>query len=157
MSTFISRNRIILLYGASLAAVLLLMKWLEWHFLIINHSFEIFIGAIALVFTLLGIWLAMKLSSPRKETVIVEKEIHVPAPRSVSVPDEKAMLKYGISRREWEVLALISEGLSNQEIAARLYVSLNTVKTHTSNLYLKLDARRRTQALEIAKKAGLLP
>ena len=156
VSNFISRNKIVLIYGLGLASILLLMKWLEWRFLIIDHSFEVFTGAIALLFTLLGVWLTLKLARPKKETLIVEKEVFRERPINGQVPDEGALQRFGISRREWEVLALIAEGLSNREIADRLYVSLNTVKTHTSNLYLKLDARRRTQALEIAKKAGLL-
>lgn len=163
MGKFFYQNRLIILYGAALAGILLLLKWLEFRFVIMDHSFEMYIGAIALIFTGLGIWLALKLakSKVRVETIIVEREVFVTKPaqdRSAEnfVPDETALVKMGISKREWEVLVLMSEGLSNQEIADRLFVSLNTVKTHSSNLFEKLDVKRRTQAVEKGKRLGLL-
>ena len=151
-----SKNKLVILYGASLAGILLLLKWLEFRFVIIDHSFEVYIGAIALIFTSLGIWLAIKLSRPKIKTIIVEKEVYPTKPSEGFIPDEKKLLKTGISKREWDVLQLMSEGLSNQEIAARLFVSLNTIKTHSSNLFEKLDVKRRTQAIEKAKRMGLL-
>lgn len=156
MANFLSKNKLVIIYGASLAGILLLLKWLEFRFVLINHSIEVYIGAIALVFTILGIWLAKKLTKPKTETIIVEKEIFITKPPAGSMPDEQVLLKAGISKREWEVLALISEGLSNQEIADRLFVSLNTIKTHSSNLFEKLDVKRRTQAIEKGKRLGLL-
>jgi two-component system, NarL family, response regulator LiaR len=156
MANLLSKNKLIIIYGASLAAILLLLKWLEFRFLIIDHSFEVYIGAIALIFTILGTWLARKLSKPKTETIIIEKEVFIPQPATGSMPEEKTLLKFGISKREWEVLALISEGLSNQEIADRLFVSLNTIKTHSSNLFEKLEVKRRTQAIEKGKRLGLL-
>lgn len=146
----------IILYGASLAVIVFLLKWLEFRFLIIDHAFEAYIGAIALVFTGLGIWLAIKLSKPKTHTVIVEKEVFITKPETGFVPDEKILQKTGISKREWEVLNLMSEGLSNQEIADRLFVSLNTVKTHSSRLFEKLDVKRRTAAIEKAKRLGIV-
>ncbi len=151
-----SKNKLVILYGASLAGILLLLKWLEFRFVIIDHAFEIYIGAIALIFTCLGIWLAVKLTKPKTNTVIVEKEVYITKPAAGIMPDEKTLLKFGISKREWEVLALMSEGLSNQEIAERLFVSLNTIKTHSSNLFEKLDVKRRTQAIEKGKRLGIL-
>jgi ATP/maltotriose-dependent transcriptional regulator MalT len=65
--------------------------------------------------------------------------------------------RLGLTPRELEILGLIAEGLSTREIAERLYVSENTVKTHASRLFAKLGARRRTQAVQLAKEAGLLP
>lgn len=156
MVRFFIKNRLVILYGAALAGLLFLLKWLEFRFLIINHSFEVYIGAIALIFTSLGIWLAVKLTKPKIETVVVEKEVFVSPPKQAGPPDEKKLQQFGISKREWEVLLLMSEGLSNQEIAGRLFVSLNTIKTHSSNLFEKLDVRRRTQAIEKGKRLGLL-
>jgi NarL family two-component system response regulator LiaR len=156
MANIFFRNKLVILYGAALAGILFVLKWLELRFVIMDHSFEVYIGAIALIFTGLGIWVAIRLIKPRTETIVIEKEVFLPRPAEGVVPDEKALLKFGISRREWEVLALMSEGLSNQEIADRLFVSLNTIKTHSSRLFEKLDARRRTQAIEKAKKYGLL-
>lgn len=132
------------------------MKWLEYKFVIIDHALEIYIGAIALIFTALGIWLTLKLNKPKLQTVVVEKEVYLQKPDTDFVPDENQLNKMGISKREWEVLSLMSQGLSNQEIANQLYLSLNTVKTHGSNLFLKLDVKRRTQAIEKGKRMGLI-
>lgn len=152
-----SKNKLVILYGASLAGILLVLKWLEFRFLIMDHAFEVYISAIALIFTSLGIWLAIKLTRPKIKTIIVEKEVYLAKTPEGFVPDEKKLLKVGISKREWEVLQLISEGLSNQEIATHLFLSLNTIKTHSSNLFEKLDVKRRIQAIEKAKSLGLLP
>ncbi|OYU55910.1 MAG: helix-turn-helix transcriptional regulator [Chitinophagaceae bacterium BSSC1] len=152
----IFKNKLPLVYGIALAAILFLLKWLEYKFVIIDHAFEIYVGAIALLFTALGIWLALKLSKPKLQTVVIEKEVYVQKPDPGFVPDEIQLTKMGISKREWEVLTLMSQGLSNQEIANQLFVSLNTVKTHGSNLFLKLDVKRRTQAIEKAKRMGMI-
>lgn len=156
MSNIFSKNKLVILYGAALAGILFLLKWLEFRFVIMDHSFEVYIGAIALIFTSLGIWLALKLTRPKKETIIIEKEVFITKPPEGFVPDDISLMKWGISKREWEVLSLMSEGLSNQEIADRLFVSLNTIKTHSSNLFEKLDVKRRTQAIEKAKRLRLL-
>jgi len=156
LSKILPKNKLVILYGASLAGILLLLKWLEFRFVIMDHSFEVYIGAIAILFTSLGIWLALKLSKRKTETIVVEKEVFISKPAEGHVPDEKTLLKFGISKREWEVLELMSQGLSNQEIAERLFVSVNTVKTHLSNLFQKLDVKRRTQATEKGKRLGLL-
>lgn len=142
-------------YGLSMALLLFLLKWLEIRFVIMDHALEVYIGAIAAIFTGLGIWLALKLSTPRKETLVIEKTVYVTAP-SEFVPNDKGIKKLNLSPRELEVLQLMAEGLSNQEIAGRLYVSLNTVKTHSSNLFEKMDVSRRTQAVDKAKKLGII-
>jgi len=137
-----------------------LLKWLELRFVIMDHAFEVYVAAIALVFTGLGIWLALKLTKRGPQTIIVEKEVFIykdpQEPADRFLPDEKALIEHGISKREWEVLDLMAQGLSNQEIAERLFVSVNTVKTHSSNLFQKLDVKRRTQATEKGKRLGLL-
>lgn len=153
---FITRNKAVLLYGTALALLLFLLKWLELRFVIFDHSMEIYIGAIALVFTALGIWLALKLTKPKVETVVVEKEVYIKTNGSF-ILNEKEVTRLGLSSRELEVLQLMAEGCSNGEIAARLFVSLNTVKTHTSNLFAKMDVKRRTQAIELAKRISLIP
>ncbi len=159
MSTvFLSKNKHIIIYGASLALLLFLLKWLELKFVILNNSMEVYIGAIALIFMILGIWLALKLAKPKIETVVVEveKEVFVNSGPDF-ILNETEMEKLGISKRELEVLQLISGGLSNNEIAEKLFVSLNTVKTHSSKLFEKLDVKRRTQAIEKAKRLRLIP
>ncbi|PWV51492.1 regulatory LuxR family protein [Chitinophaga sp. S165] len=152
---FITRNKQTILYGISLALLLFLLKWLELRFIIIDHAFEIYIGFIALIFTGLGIWLALKLSRPRIETVVIEKEVMVEKSAG-PVPDLNELEKLNLSKRELEVLQLMADGLSNQEIADRLFLSLNTIKTHSLRLFSKMDVERRTQAVDKAKKLNII-
>ena len=147
------KHKSTILYGMALALLVFLLKWLEWRLVIFDHAFEIYIGAIALVFTALGIWLALKLTRPKIRTVVVEKPVYI----EKRVIDEKELARLDLSKREMEVLELMAQGLSNQEIADRLYVSLNTVKTHTSRLFEKMDVKRRTQAVEKAKRLNIIP
>ncbi len=155
MVNIFEKYKYVFIYGASLAFFLFFLKWIELRFLIFDYAFEIYIGAIAITFTCFGVWLALKLVRPKTETVVIEKEIRIPA-NDTFVRNEKELTNFGLSKRELEVLELMSEGLSNQEIGERLFVSLNTIKTHSSNVYTKLDVKRRTQAIEKAKKIGLI-
>ena len=150
----LSTNKNSLLYGIALAFFLFLLKWLELKFIVLNYSFEIYTSAIAIVFTGLGIWLALKLVKPKKETIIVEKTIFIE--KEEFVIDQKQLEKSGLSKRELEVLELIAKGLSNQEIAENLFVSLNTIKTHSSKVFEKLDVKRRSQAVEKAKRLKII-
>jgi ATP/maltotriose-dependent transcriptional regulator MalT len=154
MKLFLTRYRTILLTGLSLAAMLVLLRWLELRFLIFGNAIEVYIGAIALLFTGLGVWLALKLTKPK--TVIVERQVFVATTADFRV-NESALTELGISKRELEVLELMALGCSNQEIANRLFVSLNTVKTHSSRLFEKLEVNRRTQAIEKGKRLLLIP
>lgn len=157
-------GRNIILYGVGLAGLLILLKWLEWRFLFYDHAIEVYSGALAVVFTGLGVWLALKLARPKVRTAVVAQRGSGPAgsarPSSPGDPapeiDERELARLGLSGRELEVLQLMAEGLSNQEIADRLFVSLNTVKTHCSRIYEKLGVRRRTQAIEMAKRRRLI-
>jgi ATP/maltotriose-dependent transcriptional regulator MalT len=135
---------------------LFLLKWLELRFIIFDHSFEIYIGFIAIIFTSLGIWLALKLSKPKIEKVMVEKEVYV-ARNENFVLDTSLVSQLELSKRELEILGLLAQGHSNQEIAAKLFVSLSTVKTHIQNLFEKLDVKRRIQAVEKARSLNLIP
>ena len=155
MRSAIIRNKNIILYGSSLALLLLLLRWLEFRFLVLNHALDIYIGAIALIFTGLGIWLALKLAKPKTQTIIVEKEVYV-QPQEEFVLNEAELEKLAISKRELEVLELMAKGMSNQEIAQALYLSESTIKTHVSNILFKLDARRRTQAIQTAKEKKIV-
>lgn len=155
MRHFFSKYKSTILYGVSLAALLFLVKWLELRFIIIDHSLEIYVGSIAIVFTVLGIWLSQKLTKPKKETIIIEKEVYVETAEFVQ--DKSQLEKLNLSKREMEVLELIAQGCSNQEIASQLFVSLPTIKTHSSKLFEKLDVNRRTQAVEKAKRLKLIP
>jgi NarL family two-component system response regulator LiaR len=151
---FLTNNKQSILYGVVLALLLLFLKWLEWRFVIREHAFEIYAGAIALFFTALGIWLASKLIQPKVKTVVVEKQV-MAGPEFILNREQADSLR--LSNRELEVLQLMADGLSNQQIAERLFISLNTIKTHTSNLFLKLEAERRTQAIEKGKRLNLIP
>jgi len=155
----LQRNKATIIYSLSLALLLFLLKWLELRFIIIDHSFEIYIGFIAVIFTGLGIWLAIKLSKPKIETVVVEKEVIVnrSAGEADFVRDMALASQLELSKRELDVLELLAKGHSNQEIAATLFVSLSTVKTHNQHLFEKLDVKRRTQAVEKAKRLNLIP
>ena len=150
------RNKGTIAYGISLALLLFLLKWLELRFIILEHSFEIYVGFIAIIFTTLGIWLALKLSKPNIQTVVVEKEVYVNRNENF-VLDKALISQFELSKRELEILSLLSQGHSNQEIAAKLFVSLSTVKTHNQNLFEKLDVKRRIQAVEKAKRLNLIP
>jgi NarL family two-component system response regulator LiaR len=152
---FGSTRKEIIVYGVSMALLLLVLKSLEAQFMIFNFRLEFFIGAIAVLFTLLGIWLALKLVKPKIETRVVENTIYVEQPVKHEI-NQLEIEKLGISKRELEVLSLMANGLSNEEIADKLFVSLNTVKTHISNIYLKLDVKRRTQATDKAKRLKII-
>jgi NarL family two-component system response regulator LiaR len=153
-------KKTILVYGLLGGLLIALLKFVEYRFLIIEHSLEVYGGIVALLFSALGIWLGLKLTRTRERVVVrevpVRVEVPVP-PNGPFVPNAARQEELGITRRELEILQLIAAGLSNREIAERLYVSENTVKTHSGRLFEKLDARRRTQAVQRGKEAGLIP
>jgi DNA-binding CsgD family transcriptional regulator len=143
-----------LIYGLCGGILIVVLRLIEFRFLITQHSIEIYGGLIAALFAGLGIWLGLKLTS--KKEVVVVREVPVPATQSFTLNEER-LKDLGITRRELEILGLIAQGLSNREIADKLFVSENTVKTHSSRLFDKLSARRRTQAVQIGKEMGLIP
>ena len=153
-------KRHMLIYGVIGGVLITLLKWTEYRFLVIEHSVEIYGALIAATFAVLGIWLGLRLTRTRER--IVAKEVPVFAADPVSqfvafVPDERRREDLGITRRELEILELVAQGMSNREIAAKLYVSENTVKTHCGRAFDKLGAKRRTQAVLLGKQLGLLP
>jgi DNA-binding CsgD family transcriptional regulator len=139
-------KRTIFFYAIALAFLVFVLKSIEYRFYVRDLSIEFYIGFIAILFTVLGIWAGLKLT--RKKTVVLSPDF---------VLDELKLQKLGISKREHEVLQLMATGLSNQEIADKLFVSLNTIKTHSSNLFLKLEVSRRTQAVQRGKELRLIP
>jgi NarL family two-component system response regulator LiaR len=139
------------LYGIPMGILVFILKWLQWKFLVADHSIELYTGLIAVFFTALGIWIATRLATPKVQTVIVEKEILVEQPTEF-VLNEAELDKLNLSRREYEVLQILSTGASNAEIAESLFLSLSTVKTHVSNLFVKMEVKNRGQAIEKAKR-----
>ncbi len=143
-----------LIYGLCGGVLIVVLRLIEFRFLIVEHSLEIYGGLVAALFAGLGIWLGLKLT--RKEEVLVVKEVPVPSSQPFAL-NEGRLKDLGITKRELEILALIAQGMSNREIAEKLFVSENTVKTHSSRLFDKLSAKRRTQAVQIGKEMGLIP
>jgi DNA-binding CsgD family transcriptional regulator len=145
-SCFQAMRRTVILYGLAMATLLGLLKLIEYKYFVRDIPLEFYIGVVAMMFTGIGIWAGLRLTRPK----IVE--VSGPFER-----DDASLKRTGISKREYEVLELISAGLSNQEIAEKLFVSTSTVKTHVSNVLGKLDANRRTEAIARAKKLRIIP
>src|ERR1044071_8238082 len=144
-----------IIYGVCGGLLIAFLKFIEYRFIIIEHSIEIYGGLTAILFAGVGIWLGLKLTKKKEVVLIREVPVRVPARESFSVNEVK-LRDLGITKREHEILALIAEGLSNREIAEKLFVSENTIKTHSSRLFDKLSAKRRTQAVQIGKEIGLI-
>lgn len=139
-----------MLYGLCGGVLITILKLSEYRFLILQHSLEIYGGLVAAIFAALGIWLGL--------TVTKRKTQPDPSPPGVPfAADNQRLAELGITPREHEILGLIAAGLSNREIAEKLFVSENTVKTHSSRLFDKLGAKRRTQAVQLGKEARLIP
>jgi NarL family two-component system response regulator LiaR len=149
-------KRHVLIYGLVGGLLITLLQWTQYRFIVIEHSIEIYGGLVAVTFAALGIWLGLKLTGKR-ETLVVKEVSVVALVGEGFVPDEKKREDLGITRREFEILELIAQGMSNREIAEKLFVSENTVKTHSSRVLGKLGARRWTQAVQLGKELGLLP
>lgn len=141
-------RRTVIIYGLAMAVLIGLLKLVEYKYFVRDIPLEFYIGLVAVVFTGLGIWAGLRLTRPK----VVEVEVSAPFER-----DDTAIKKLGISKREYEVLELVAAGLSNQDIAERLFVSTSTVKTHVSNVLAKLDAGRRTEAIAKAKEMRIIP
>lgn len=150
--------RDILLYGAFGGALIAVLRLVQYRFLVIEHSVELYAGLVAALFSGVGIWLGVTLT--RKKPEVIVREVRVPVEVARTGPfaiNEEKMREFGLTAREVEILGHIASGLSNREIAAKIFVSENTVKTHSSRLFDKLGAKRRTQAVQIGKTSGLIP
>lgn len=139
-------KREVLVYGVIAGVLIAVLKLVEYRFLVVEHSIELYGGLIAGIFAVAGIWLGLKLT---KAPIVIEE---TPAFQI----NQHKIAQLGLTPRELEILQHIAAGLSNKEIAAKLYVSENTVKTHSSRIFDKLNARRRTQAVQIAKQFRLI-
>jgi DNA-binding NarL/FixJ family response regulator len=186
-------NRTIVVYSLLGGVLIVLLKVIEYRFLVVEHSLELYGALVAVIFAALGVWLGRRLTRPAPasasasasalqrarptDQVIpsatsMEQRVDgapgaaqrlVPAvsPPAVAAPefvaDGATVAALRLTKRELEILALLAAGLSNREIAGQIFVSENTVKTHASRLFEKLQARRRTQAVQIGKQRGLIP
>ncbi|MEZ4424732.1 MAG: LuxR C-terminal-related transcriptional regulator [Gemmatimonadota bacterium] len=147
-------GRTVLLFGVVAGVLIAVLRLIEYRWLVVAHSVEIYGALVGALFAGVGIWIGLKLTRPR-ETLVV-REVPVPAPDTF-VRNEAQVEALGLTPRELEMLELAAEGLSTKEIAARSHVSANTVKTHLGNLFTKLGARRRTQAVQRGRELGLIP
>ncbi len=164
-------KRHVLIYGLIGGILVTVLQWTQYRFLVIEHSIEIYVGLTAAIFAGLGLWLGLRLTTARPKNAAKEAppaggepiaggeppaaKPHAFAPAFVL--NERQQEDLGITRRELEILELIAQGMSNREIAGKLFVSENTVKTHCSRVFDKLGAKRRTQAVQLGKELGLLP
>jgi DNA-binding CsgD family transcriptional regulator len=147
-------TKTVLLYGVLAGLLIAGLKVIEYRFLVVEHSLEIYGGAVALIFATMGIWLGLRLNRPHPASASPPTAASLDGP---FVANEERLQRLGITPRELEIIELIAAGMSNREIAEKLFVTENTVKTHASRVFDKLGARRRTQAVQLAKEQGLIP
>ena len=156
----------VLLYGIVGGLLTALLKAVEYRYLIAEHSVEMYVALVAALFAGVGIWLGQKLTRTRETVIVREVPVHIEVPVRVEVPmpvsanfvrDERKLESLGITKRELEILGLMAAGLSTREMAERVCVSENTVKTHASRVFDKLGAKRRTQAVQLGKELRLIP
>jgi len=142
----------ILLYGLCGGLLIAAMKVAEYRFLVVEHSLEIYGGIVAATFAIVGIRLGQTMT--RRDVVVVTERVRADGPFA---RNEARVSELGITPRELEILEQIASGKSTREIAQALFVSENTVKTHTSRLFDKLRVTRRTQAVQAGRTQGLIP
>ena len=134
------------------------LQYVEYRWLVVRHSVAVYGGVVAVVFAAVGLWLGRRLIRPETTVVVREVQVEVPVPMPAAFArDEGQVAAIGLTPRELEILERIADGLSTREIAERLFVSENTVKTHASRVFDKLDVRRRTQAVQRARDLRLIP
>lgn len=135
-------KKTILVFSALILALLVLFQLGKYSLISGNTSIEIFLTVVALVFLGIGLYINQRNRNLNSEATEI---------------DHQKIKDLGISNREHEVLVEMASGLSNREIGEKLHISESTIKTHVSNLLVKLNAKRRTQAIQIAKKLSLIP
>lgn len=157
-------RRHVIAWGVAGGALIALLQFVEYRWLVIDRSVEIYGTAVAAIFAVVGIWLGRRIATRGERMVIREVAVEVPVEVRVEVPvagpfvrDERRVASLGITPREIDILTLIAEGLSTREIAERGGVSENTVKTHAQRLFDKLGVQRRTQAVQRAREWRLIP
>jgi DNA-binding NarL/FixJ family response regulator len=151
-------KKAVLIYGISGGLLIAALRFAEYRFLVVEHSVEIYGALIAAVFAGVGVWLGLTITRREvvKEEVIVVREVPA-APDAPFAVNEERLRELAITPRELEILGLLARGLTAKEMAAALFVSENTVKTHTARLFDKLGVNRRIKAVEAARTFGLIP
>ncbi len=147
--------RHIILYGLATASLIFGLKWLQWNFLIMENAIDIYVGLLAIIFTMLGAWIASQSIKPKTQTVFMEKPIMIYEPKEF-ILNQAGLKRLNLTTREYQILKLIVQGYSNSDIAEKLFLSLSTIKTHVSNLYTKMDVSSRFQAITVAKKMKIV-
>jgi DNA-binding NarL/FixJ family response regulator len=144
----------VLIYGLAGGVLITVLKFIEYQHFVHAYPTELYGGLVALIFTVVGIQLGLRWTQKKEAAVVREGAIREPAP---FVRNTDQLRESGLTPRELEILGLIAEGLSNREIGERLFVSENTVKTHSSRVFEKLGVNRRVQAVQRGKDLGLIP
>jgi DNA-binding CsgD family transcriptional regulator len=144
----------VLLYAAIGGVVIALLKVIEYQHFVRAYPAELYGGLVALIFTAAGVYLGLKWTGPKEVVVVKEVRVREGDPFVLNAGKLKEL---GITQREHEILALIAQGLSNREIGEKLFVSENTVKTHSSRLFDKMSVNRRVQAVRKGQELGLIP
>jgi DNA-binding CsgD family transcriptional regulator len=139
-------------YGLAMALLMVALRWFQFRFFLFDHSTEIYFGVVAVLFTSLGMWIAHNLSN----TQLTKPQLTLSVSEMKTEVSQEAIDAAGLSRRELEILQMMATGMSNQEIADALFISLSTVKSHVSSVFTKLDVVRRTQAIEKAKTLKII-
>ena len=146
--------RQVALYGAVGGVLIALLKLIDYKHFVREYPSEMYGGLVALIFTAVGIYFGLRWTRAKEVVVIREVPVRVGGP---FVLDAERLKEVGLTAREHEILALIAQGLSNREIGEKLFVSENTVKTHSSRLFEKMQVNRRVQAVQKGKDLGLIP
>jgi DNA-binding CsgD family transcriptional regulator len=144
----------VVLYGAIGGVLIALLKVIEYKHFVLEYPSEIYGGLIALIFTVLGIYFGLRWTRAKQVVVVREVPVRMDGP---FVLDADKLKEVGLTAREHEILALMAQGMSNREIGEKLFVSENTVKTHSSRLFEKMQVNRRVQAVQKGKDLGLIP
>ena len=161
-----SAVRHILVYGLVGALLTTVLQLVEYRWLIIGHSFEIYAAMVAVLFAGVGIWAgralarttpAMPASASPPSVPAAPSSLPASAPETPFHRNPSQVAALGLTPRELDILEAIAAGLSNREIGAQLHVSENTVKTHSSRVFDKLGVQRRVQAVQAARRLGLIP
>jgi DNA-binding CsgD family transcriptional regulator len=151
--------RVVVLYGLPAGLLIVALQFVEYRFVVLDHAVEIYGAIVAAIFAAVGLWFGRRLTGER--VVVREVRVEVPSPgahgvRGFGADSQRQVEARGITARELEILRLIAEGLSTSEMAERLFVSENTVKTHCKRLFDKLEVNRRTKAVQVARTLGLI-